>query len=107
MNKKHATLLWEDVLGNDKGDNVIKKYNLNRAEVRVFLSHTKPEMFVSDEINTINLLEIKKLKQKVRNISNVIKKKKFSSLMFNIMFICYFFTIFPILSLIFYIKYIP
>lgn len=105
MTKKNATLLWEDVIENGKADNTIKEFELDRKEVRTFLEYTKPEMFVSKEVNKKSLLEIKKLKQKYDNISKAIKKKKTSSTICNIMFTCYFIIVFPILALIVLVKY--
>lgn len=62
-------------------------------------------MFVGEEHNKMSLLEIKKLKQQVKKISNTIKKRKISNLMFNVMFIFYIIMVLPILGLIGFIKY--
>ena len=105
MTKKNATLLWEDVIKNGKGENVIKDFDLNRKEVKVFLEYTKPEMFVSEEVNKSSVLEIKKLKQKSENVSKAIKKKETSSMIFNVMFTFYLVAVLPILALIIFIKY--
>lgn len=105
MIKKKAKLLWEDVLIHGTNSKIHERLGISKQKAKIFMSYTAPEMFVDKEINRINLLKIKELKQESKKIMSLINKKQSSNLILTIGMSFYFTIVMPILALIVYIKY--